>query len=247
VEYETWAPEYRRLQATFGFPFEREVESAERLAALLPRGRAAEALSRLGARLAGRLAVVAGLAPGAGPPPVWQLPTGPTGPAVVAADGATARCLEAGLVPDVIVTDLDGPVASEVTANARGSAVLVHAHGDNLSAVTRWVPEFSGEVYGSWAGPPTADLVNVGGFTDGDRAAFLAEHVRARAIVLWGFDFDLVDEPDPVARAIKRAKLRSARDLLGWLAGRSSIAIEQWDPDGRRRRYPAGGTGPATQ
>jgi len=111
--------------------------------------------------------VVVGRAPRAGPPPLWQRPAAARAPAVIAADGATTVCLNAGLVPDVIVTDLDGPVASEVAANVRGALVAVHAHGDNAPAIDRWVPEFTGQLAGSWAGPPRDGLFDVGGFTDG--------------------------------------------------------------------------------
>src|ERR1700691_5212702 len=111
---------------------DRERASAERLLGLLPREALLAPLPRLAPRLAGRDVIVVGLAPGAGPPPVWGLPPSRPAPAIVAADGAAARCLDGGLVPDVITTDLDGPVASEIVACARGSAIVVHAHGDNL-------------------------------------------------------------------------------------------------------------------
>lgn len=247
MEYARWAPQYARIQRTFGFPFAREEESARRLRELLPSTDAARALARLAERLRGREVVVVGLAPRGGAPPLWRLPASPQPPALVAADGATARCLDAGLVPDVIVTDLDGPVASEVAASARGAIVLVHAHGDNREALERWVPEFTGAVFGSWAGPPSLELLNVGGFTDGDRAVFLAEHVGARRILLWGFDFEAVDETGPDSRTQKLAKLGWARELIGWLATESPVPIVWWARDGSMARYGAVGTGPATQ
>ena len=246
MEYATWAPQYARIRAQFGFPFDREEASASRLTALLRRGGARSGLAKAKERLNGRLVVVVGLAPGAGAPPLWRLTLGDVPPAVIAADGATAACLEAGIVPDLVVTDLDGPVPSEVTANARGALVVVHAHGDNRAAIERWVPEFAGEVLGSWAGPPTEDLVNVGGFTDGDRGVYLAEHLGARRILLWGFDFHSTEEADPAERARKLEKLSVARDLLAFLAARTSTPIERWERDGTRRPYPAG-TGSSTQ
>ena len=124
--------------------------------------------------------IVVGLAPRAGPPPIWRLPSSEPPAVVVAADGATTACLDAGIVPGVIVSDLDGPLAAEVSANRRGSLVVVHAHGDNIEVVAEWVPQFPAELAGSWAGPPRPALLNVGGFTDGDRAVFLAEHSGAQ-------------------------------------------------------------------
>jgi uncharacterized Rossmann fold enzyme len=247
VDYAEWAPHYERIRAEFHFPFDRERASADRLLTLLPVTPNSHPEGRLRARLAGRDAVVVGLAPHAGAPPVWKLPTRGIPPALVAADGATARCLDAGLVPDLVVTDLDGPVPSEVLANSRGAIVVVHAHGDNVAAVDRWVPEFSGEVVGSWAGPPEPGLMNVGGFTDGDRAAYLAQHFGASRILLWGFEFSSVEEAVPAQQARKLAKLRWARELLGILGDRTGIEMLSWSPDGRLSRYEAAEMGPSTQ
>lgn len=243
MQYAAWAPYYRRIREEFRFPFDREEASARRLVELLPPAAASAPLERIAVRLAGRTVVVAGLAPGAGSPPMWRLPAERPAPALVAADGATTPCLAARLVPEVIVTDLDGPVESEVTANSRGSLVVVHAHGDNRPELERWVPEFSGALAGSWAGPPTGGLVNVGGFTDGDRSAFLAEHVGAKRILLWGFDFDRVQEADADRARIKRRKLAIARELLRSLAQLGQCPLLVWDRDGERRPYAE----PATQ
>ncbi len=247
MEYARWAPQYARIQRAFGFPFEREERAARRLTELLPASQSPVALAEVARRLSSKEVVIAGLAPRLGAPPVWRLPTDRGRVALVAADGATARCLDAGLVPDVIVTDLDGPVASEVAANARGALVIVHAHGDNLAALERWVPEFAGDVYGSWAGPPTPELLDVGGFTDGDRSVFLAEHVGASEILLWAFDFAAVEDEESVGRERKLAKLSWANELIDWLAGGSRIPIYRWSPDGSRSRYGIAGTGPSTQ
>jgi hypothetical protein len=246
MEYDLWAPRYVEIQAEFGFAFEREERSAERLLEGLSEAGRADPLGRIGRRLAGREAVVVGRAPRAGPPPLWQRPATGRPLAVIAADGATTACLDAGIVPDVIVTDLDGPVASEVGANARGALVVVHAHGDNASAIARWLPEFTGELAGSWAGPPRPGLIDVGGFTDGDRAAYLAEHVGAARILLWAFDFAKVEDAAPGARARKLAKLKWAQRLLGELAERGRAPVDEWRPDGTVRPFHPP-TGPATQ
>ncbi len=135
------------------------------------------------------------------------------------------------------MTDLDGPVPSEVTANARGAVVVVHAHGDNLPALREWVPEFTGELAGSWSGAPGDGLLDVGGFTDGERAAYLAEHCGATSILLWGFDFARVEESDPAARDRKLAKLRWANDDLALLARASRVGLTEWRRDGSRRPF----------
>jgi 2-amino-4-hydroxy-6-hydroxymethyldihydropteridine diphosphokinase len=247
VEYLRWAPVYAELSAELGLPFAREEEAFARLKEVLPDEARVDPLGRVARRLGGREVVVVGLAPDAGPPPLWRRPAAADRLAVVAADGATSPCLAAGLVPDVIVTDLDGPVPAELTASQRGSLVVVHAHGDNQAAVAQWVPEFPGELVGSWAGPPRDGVIDVGGFTDGDRAVYLAEHAGARRVLLWGFDFDRVVEADAHAAARKRQKLAWARRALAELVRTSPIPIEHWERDGTLTPYPAGTSGPSTR
>ncbi|EQD44563.1 protein containing DUF115, partial [mine drainage metagenome] len=162
------------------------------------------------------------------------------------ADGAAEVCLRAGIVPDLLVTDLDGPVPTEVAANARGTLVVVHAHGDNEPALEEWVPQFPGELAGSWAGPPADDLLDVGGFTDGDRGAYLAAAAGARRVLLWGFDFDRVDDPDGPGAARKRRKLRWARVALEALAA-DGAPVATWERDGSVTPYPGGINGASTR
>ncbi len=234
MRYATWAPYYRRIAADFGFSLASEEAASFELKGLLgPEAREAPG-ERITARLAGRVAVVVGLAPGVGAPPLARLPPGGRPPAVIAADGATDRCLKAGIVPELIVTDLDGPVPAEITANARGSLAVIHAHGDNRPALREWVPQFPGAVAASWAGPPREGLVNFGGFTDGDRAAYLAEGAGSTEVLLFGFDLEHVDESEPGAAARKRRKLAWAGHLLGVLAGSTGVPISWWRPDGSR-------------
>lgn len=241
MEYDRWAPLYDRIRTSFGFPWERERAAADRLRALLPPVALDDPVGRLAARLRGRAVVIVGLAPRAGPPPLWRRPFSEEPAALVAADGATATCLDAGLVPDVVVTDLDGPVPAEVTANRRGALVVVHAHGDNVPLLEEWVPQFPGELVGSWAGPPGDGLIDPGGFTDGDRAAYVAESAGAARLLLWGFDFTRADEPDHAQRGRKLAKLAWADRALAELAASTAVPVERWHRDGSRSRYSADG------
>jgi 2-amino-4-hydroxy-6-hydroxymethyldihydropteridine diphosphokinase len=240
VEYAKWAPHYERIRLEFGFPTDREEAAATLLETLLPPAARADPLVRVRHLLDGRDAIVVGLAPDAGPPPLWRRPARERPPVLVAADGATATCLAAGLVPTLVVTDLDGPVPSEIAANRRGSLVVVHGHGDNLPALSEWLPQFPGELVGSWSGPPRGPLINVGGFTDGDRAAFLSEHCGAPRILLWGFDFDHVKEPDAAKKARKLAKLAWARELLALLAKQGRATLLTWHKDGSLEPYDGG-------
>ncbi|MDD1659113.1 MAG: hypothetical protein LUP92_02550, partial [Methanomicrobiales archaeon] len=60
---------------------------------------------------------------------------------------------------------------------------------------------------------PLPHIHNFGGFSDGDRAVFLALGLDAGEVVIAGFDLD-----DPSVNPVKRKKLLWARTLLG-LAG----------------------------
>jgi uncharacterized Rossmann fold enzyme len=253
MEYSRWAPRYRRLAEEFGFPFAREEAAAELLTGLLPAEAKRAPAERLRRRIEGRTAIVVGLAPGAGHPPLGRLSPALRPLVLIAADGATARLLDGGSVPDLIVTDLDGPIPSEITANASGALAVIHAHGDNVESLRRWVPEFPGEIVGSWAGPPTEALVDPGGFTDGDRAGYLAAAFGARRILLHGFDFRHAEEPTLEGEVRKRKKLGWAERLLHELARDPGSPPMAWlTPDGRQVPLQVAGTpeeptGPSTQ
>ncbi|MFC7196295.1 6-hydroxymethylpterin diphosphokinase MptE-like protein [Halosimplex aquaticum] len=164
---------------------------------------------------------------GAGPSLDAELDRVEAAERVVAASDAAARLREAGLAVDCMVTDLDeeSDVARELT---REDPVGVHAHGDNRPALRERVPRLAVEyVLPTTQAAPAGPVHNTGGFTDGDRAAFLADHRGAAALVFAGWDFD-----DPDVGPIKRRKLVWAERLLRWLEARRG---ERFDVlDGRR-------------
>ncbi len=57
-------------------------------------------------------------------------------------------------------------------------------------------------------------LYNFGGFTDGDRAVFLAHHFGSRSIQLLGFDFENVGEKPNCDEKTKLKKLGWAKRLI---------------------------------
>lgn len=208
MDWDAWEPHYRAILAEFRYSEAADREAARALDALLGGKRLARdrELRRL---LEGAVVVVAG--------PALEGPGLPGGDALVACDSATALVLARGRHPDLLVTDLDGAVEEQVKANHCCSIALVHAHGDNLPALRRWVPRFQGRLVGTCQCEPLGALRNLGGFTDGDRACFLAAHFGARRIVLAGFDFERPRAKEGKDPEVKRRKLAWARRLLGEL------------------------------
>ena len=153
---------------------------------------------------------------------------------IITADGATSALLEFGLIPDIIVTDLDGNFEDIKKADMLGAYVVVHAHGDNIEKLREYVPQLE-KVLGTCQTEPLDIVYNFGGFTDGDRAVFLAEELGAREIVLIGFDFgDVVGrwskphlkEHAPIWES-KRKKFEFAQRLLEWLKKNGRAKIER--------------------
>jgi uncharacterized Rossmann fold enzyme len=59
---------------------------------------------------------------------------------IISADGATELCLELGIVPDFVVTDLDGDINSLLSSNKLGSTLIIHSLGDNIKRILTFVP-----------------------------------------------------------------------------------------------------------
>ena len=72
---------------------------------------------------------------------------------------------------------------------------------------------------------PIGKIHNFGGFTDGDRCVFLANHFKAKKIILLGMDFGnrigRYSKTNVVNRTTKIKKLRRGKKLLEWLAKKS--------------------------
>ena len=107
---------------------------------------------------------------------------------LVAADGATTALIEQKIAPDIVATDLDGNLDDILLANFRGANIVIHAHGDNMDKIASLTPFFT-SVLGTTQAQPIGNLYNFGGFTDGDRALFLAVALGASEITLAGMDF----------------------------------------------------------
>jgi len=141
----------------------------------------------------------------------------------IAADGATSALLEHGRTPDIITSDLDGYLPDLIKANKYGSILIVHAHGDNHQVIKQTLHRFPGPIIGTTQTDPSpfSHLSNVGGFTDGDRAVYLADHYQARRISIIGFDFNGKIGSYSFASnkniQMKKRKLNWCEKLIGYL------------------------------
>jgi 2-amino-4-hydroxy-6-hydroxymethyldihydropteridine diphosphokinase len=188
LRFEDWEGTYREILAEFGFSAKDDEDAARLLAQTLgaPPFNPAAVWAALRGEIQGRDVIVLG----AGDEAPSQLKRLPRASVLVAADGATTAALEGGRVPNLIVTDLDGNVEDEILAVRKGAYVAIHAHGDNKADVRRYVPQFDPDrVAGTCQCRPVGPLENFGGFTDGDRACFIAHGLGAGSLTLAGFDF----------------------------------------------------------
>lgn len=205
MDYPSWEPFYRQIVEDFGFSVAEDEAVAAELDRILGGVRVED--EELRDLIAGEIVTVAGN----GTDLPNQLPRAQG--LLLTADEATSVALRQGLRPAILVSDLDGDVEDQIRANAEGTIAVIHAHGDNGPAVRRWAPRFTGRTVATTQSRPAGRLRNFGGFTDGDRAVFLADHFGARAIRLLGWDFDHPSAKDAPAE-VKRRKLEWAYILL---------------------------------
>ncbi|MFB6189276.1 MAG: 6-hydroxymethylpterin diphosphokinase MptE-like protein [Halapricum sp.] len=211
MDFDTWEPVYDAILADFGFDREADERARDVLAGMI-RARDCQCFEVESLDFSGQTVAIAGAAATLDE----DLDVAREADAVVAASSAARRLRAEDIGVDCMVTDLDGAPETAVRLTTYGTPVAIHAHGDNVRAIQKYVPRcrFSSVVPTTQAAP-TGPVRNFGGFTDGDRAAFLADHLGAATLVFPGWDFD-----DTTVSAVKRHKLRWAERLLHWLERR---------------------------
>ncbi len=209
MNFGTWEPVYEAILDDFGY------------------GRGADERARdvLHAQVDGRETLDPGVLPvrgktaaiaGAGPSLEDDTDTVRAADVVVAASTAAGRLRAEGCPVDCLVTDLDKHGERVVSLSGEGVPVVVHAHGDNVETIEAVGPKIApGALVPTTQAAPRPPVRNFGGFTDGDRAAFLADHLGAAELTFPGWDFD-----DPTVGPEKARKLRWAERLLFWLESR---------------------------
>lgn len=218
MDFETWAPVYRAILRDMGFS-EKDDETAAAFIAEAENASVCGAADALEKRIKDRPALVCGNAPCL----VRDIRTireknggaFPADTAVIAADGAAVVLAACGIVPDIVVTDLDGRAVSDPEAEIRLAnahpdlLMLIHAHGDNKHRLEKYLPMLDTFIATCQCRPPAAHVFNFGGFSDGDRCLFLADAFGASEIGFAGFDFE-----DGGVTPVKKKKLEWAKKLI---------------------------------
>ena len=217
-----WESKYREILKDFGYSRKKDTQSCKLLDSLLPKKtRIAEIKDLIEKK------------------PVFVVGAGPSLPSSISilkkhkkitkivADGATKAIIENGLKPDIVVTDLDGDIKSLKKAGRTNTIMIVHAHGDNAEKI-HLVKNFKNCI-GTTQTKPMGKIHNFGGFTDGDRCVFLANHFKAKKIILLGMDFGTrigkYSKTRVISRTTKIKKLRRGKKLLEWLAQKSESKL----------------------
>lgn len=213
MDYQTWKPFYEKILLDLDIDLNKDKESAGILDKFLDKQCSENTYKNLRLQIENKDIFVFG----AGPSLENSLEkfNAKFGKKVkIAADGATSALLKHEIVPEIVVSDLDGYLPDLIEANRLGSIAVIHAHGDNIDKISKYFSIFKGEIIGTTQIDPASydSLFNFGGFTDGDRAVFLADHFNAKTISLIGFDFDnKIGKYSFASKKDKKRKLKKLR------------------------------------
>jgi len=142
------------------------------------------------------------------------------------ADGAARMLIKRRIPIDGIFTDLDGITKENFN---KAKYVFVHAHGDNKKRLKYFENEILSfpNVIGTTQAEPTDNVINSGGFTDGDRILcfIVSLLLPVHKIYLVGMDFNnivgkyskLEIEKNHIAEPIKLKKLQYGLQIIEWL------------------------------
>lgn len=143
------------------------------------------------------------------------------------ADGAVRLLREKKIHVDVNFTDLDGITKKDFNYPTFN---IVHAHGDNIKKLDYFKNEIINfkKLIATSQVEPVENVINPGGFTDGDRILFFLKSflLPKQGIYLIGMDFNNIvgkySKPEMIedeeASLIKKKKLKYAKNLIEWLA-----------------------------
>jgi uncharacterized Rossmann fold enzyme len=144
----------------------------------------------------------------------------------IAADGASVLLREREIKIDAIFTDLDGITKEEFNYSDFN---IVHAHGDNIEKLKIFKNDIINfhNIIGTTQVEPLDNVINPGGFTDGDRIVYFLRKLinPSQKLFLIGMDFmnivgkysklDLKENREGTMN--KKKKLKYGIKLLEWI------------------------------
>ena len=208
MDFAAWEPVYQSILDDFGYSRSEDEASARLLKTLMQN---ADLIDDEDIKIRERVIVFGPASPSF---------DGIEGATIVSAGSATSVLMDAGILPDIVVTDLDGDVSKQIEASRRGAVTFIHAHGDNADLIMDHAKDFTGPVVLTTQSRPDNVIRNYGGFTDGDRAVSIMLALGAETVELRGFDYTspvLKDGSDPDT---KMKKLRWAKRIIESYGGR---------------------------
>ncbi|MFX1274774.1 MAG: 6-hydroxymethylpterin diphosphokinase MptE-like protein [Promethearchaeota archaeon] len=141
----------------------------------------------------------------------------------IAADGASIFLGKKKIPIQAIFTDLDGITKKEFN---NVDYMIIHGHGDNIDRLEYFkqeIIEFC-NIIGTTQVEPSENLINPGGFTDGDRILYFLQSLLSlnNKLFLIGMDFNnvvgryskLYFEKNQEGTPMKKRKLRIAVQLI---------------------------------
>ncbi len=205
MDFEEWEPFYDRIIQDFNYDKEKDRLAASVLSKKITRREVD--LSPL-ADLEGKEVAVTGPFIEGLDPSRYDV--------IIPAGSAVEQLMNIDIRPDIMVTDLDGNIGIQIGLNKEGVPAVLHAHGDNMELIKKHLSDFTGPIIPTCQCEPPDSIYNFGGFTDGDRVAFIADHFGAEKIILAGWDFENPWKKQE-GYGIKIHKLRWAERLIGLL------------------------------
>ncbi|MEM2387622.1 MAG: 6-hydroxymethylpterin diphosphokinase MptE-like protein [Candidatus Thermoplasmatota archaeon] len=205
MEWKEWKKIYEEILRDFGYSKKKDEESAK-IAKKLSLNRKVDE-NYLKNIIEGKIVTICGAA-------ISEKDIEKIEGVIISADETTSFLIRKGIFPDIITTDLDGEVEDILKTNEKGSLVIVHAHGDNIGLLKKYLGKFKGDIMITTQSKPFDAIYNFGGFTDGDRAYCIAKHFKAKKINLVGFDFSNPIKKEGKNLEIKRKKLEWAKKIM---------------------------------
>ena len=215
IIYSEWKKKYDDILEEFGYDEKKDNQSAIILDSILSRTKNEKKIEKL---IKNKTVFVIG----SGPSLSSSFPKLKEFNSVVkiAADSSLKILIENKIVPDIVITDLDGDENALKKIAKTESIFVIHSHGDNIEKL-EFAKNFKNSI-GTTQSKPFNKIHNFGGFTDGDRGVFLASHFQAKKIFLFGMDFGnrigKFSNTKYSERKTKLMKLKKGKLLLEWLA-----------------------------